>query len=75
MRDNSGGGKGKNNMRDATTRDHEGEHRQGGREGRDFTEESALGKRPARDEKTSPSNRAGGETASTDKAAAIERSR
>jgi hypothetical protein len=75
MRDNSGSGKGKNNMRDPTMRDREGGHRLGDREGRDFTEESALGKTPARDEKTSPSDRARGETASSDKAAAIERSR
>jgi hypothetical protein len=70
MRDNSGSGKGKNNMRDPTMRDHAGEDRPARQEGRDFTEGSAFGfDERARDEKRSPSDRARGETAQTDKAA------
>jgi len=74
MRDNSGSGKGKNNMRDPTMRDHEGENRLAQQEGRDFTEGSAFnfGERE-RNEKHSPSDRARGETASTDKAAPVDK--
>ena len=57
MRDNSGSGKGKNNLRDPTMRDHDGESRREEQEGRDFTEKSAFdigGKERAPDEKTSP---------------------
>jgi hypothetical protein len=76
MRDNSGSGKGKNNMRDPTMRDHDGESRPARQDGRDFTEKSAfdIGGKRARDEKTSPSDRAGGETASPDAEAAADRS-
>jgi len=77
MRDNSGSGKGKNNMRDPTMRDHEGERRHEEQEGRDFTGKSALdinGRERARNEKVSPSDRARGETASTDADAAADRS-
>jgi len=75
MRDNSGSGKGKNNMRDPTMRDHEGEHRSGQQAG-DFTEGSAFdigGSARDRDEKRSPSDRRRGETASTDRAAPVDR--
>jgi len=75
MRDNSGSGKGKNNMRDPTMRDHEGEHRSR-QQGRDFTERSAFnigGSARDRDEKLSPDDRARGETASTDSAAPVDR--
>ena len=74
MRDNKGAGKGKNNMRDPTLRDHEGEQRQAGREGRDFTEGSAFGFGNAaeRDEQRSPGGRARGETASTVRAPAVD---
>jgi hypothetical protein len=75
MRDNSGSGKGKNNMRDPTMRDHEGENRTGQNEGRDLTEGSAfnIGDN-ARDggEKRSPGDRARGETASTDRKTAVD---
>lgn len=76
MRDNSGSGKGKNNMRDPTMRDHEKEDRPAQTEGRDFTERSAfdIGDNARdRDEKTSPGERARGETASTDRAAPVDR--
>ena len=76
MRDNSGSGKGKNNMRDPTMRDHEGEHRPAQQEGKDFTEGSAFNignSARDRDEKLSPDDRARGETASTDPAAAVDR--
>ncbi len=75
MRDNSGSGKGKNNMRDPTMRDHEGEDRSA-QEGRDFTEGSAFnigGITRDRDEKRSPGDRARGETASTDRAPPVDR--
>jgi len=75
MRDNSGSGKGKNNMRDPTMRDHEGEGRSG-QEGRDFTEGPAFnigGSARDRDEKRSPGDRARGETASTDRPAPVDR--
>jgi hypothetical protein len=72
MRDNSGSGKGKNNMRDPTMRDHEGEDRAAQQEGRDFTQGAAFnfGERE-RDESRSPSDRARGETASSDRAAPV----
>jgi hypothetical protein len=76
MRDNSGSGKGKNNMRDPTMRDHEGEGRRGQQEGRDFTEGSAFDiddNARARDEKLSPSDRTGGETTSTARTTPVER--
>jgi hypothetical protein len=74
MRDNSGAGKGKNNMRDPTMRDQERGQRQASREGRDFTEGAAFdfGKAGERDEKPSPGGRARGETASTDPAAPVD---
>jgi hypothetical protein len=74
MRDNSGAGKGKNNMRDPTMRDHEREPRRASREGRDFTEGSAFDfdGTGERDEKRSPGDRARGETASTDPAAPMD---
>jgi hypothetical protein len=78
MRDNSGSGKGKNNMRDPTMRDHEGEDREAKQEGRDFTEGAAFdfGKdRTERDEKRSPSDRTRGETASTERAPPVDTSR
>jgi len=77
MRDNSGSGKGKNNMRDPTMRGHDGESRDEEQEGRDFTEKSAFdinGRERARNEKILPSDRARGETASTDAEAAADRS-
>ena len=74
MRDNSGAGKGKNNMRDPTMRDREGEDLQAEREGIDFTEGSAFdfGNAAERDEKRSPGGRARGETASTDRAPPVD---
>ena len=69
MRDNSGSGKGKNNMRDPTMRELEGDGRKGENEGRDLTEGSAFNigdNARDRDEKSSPSDRVRGETASTD---------
>jgi len=69
MRDNSGSGKGKDNMRDPTMRDHEGDDRKAENEGRDLTQGSAfdIGDNARdRDEKNSTSDRARGETASTD---------
>jgi hypothetical protein len=77
MRDNSGSGKGNNNMRDPTMRDHEDEGRQAQQEARDATGKSAfdIGENArARDEKTSPTDRKRGETASTDTEAAVDRS-
>lgn len=78
MRDNSGSGKGKNNVRDPTMRDHDAESRREDQESRDFAEKSAFDigdKKRARDEKSSPSDRPRGETASTDAEAAADRSR
>jgi len=69
MRDNSGSGKGKDNMRDPTMRDHEGDDRKAENEGRDLTQGSAfnIGENArALDEKISPSDRARGEAASSD---------
>jgi len=69
MRDNSGSGKGKNNMRDPTMRDHEDEGRKGKNEARDLTQGSAFNigdNVREQDEENSPSDRARGETASTD---------
>jgi len=75
MRDNSGSGKGKNNMRDSTMRDHEGQGRAGEIEGRDLTERSAFDigdNAREEDEKSSPSDRTRGETASTDPKARVD---
>lgn len=75
MRDNSGNGKGKNNMRDPTMRDYEnnGSPEQ---KGHGLTEKSAfnIGENARdKDEQLSPDDRARGETASTDRAAPIDR--
>jgi hypothetical protein len=62
-------------MRDPTMRDHEGEGRKGETEGRDLTQGSAfdIGENARdRDEKRSPSDRARGETASTDPKARVD---
>jgi len=75
MPDNSGSGKGKNNMRDPTMRDYEGEGRKGENEGRNLTEGSAFNigdNARERDEKNSPSDRTRGETASTDPKARVD---
>ena len=74
MRDNSGAGTAKNNMRDPTLRDREGEQREAGREGGDFTEGSAFdfGNAAERDEQRSPGGRARGEAASTDRAPPVD---
>lgn len=71
MRDNSGSGRSKNNLRDPTLRDNEGK---GGtdRDGRDFTEGApfdAGGNAKVRGENPSPSARERGETAANDKSA------
>ena len=75
MRDNSGSGKGKNNMRDPTMRDHDGQGRAGEIEGRDLTEGSGFNigdKAREKNEKNSSSDRTRGETASTDPKARVD---
>jgi len=76
MRDNSGQGKSKNNMRDPTMRDHEGSEGPAQQSAKMQEGGSAFdiaGNARVRGEDPSPNDRARGETSSADPAPAVDR--
>lgn len=76
MRDNSGGGKSKNNMRDPTVRDHEGSEGPAQQSAKLQEGGSAFdiaGNAKILGEDPSPDDRARGETSSAEPAAPVDR--